>query len=123
MGVRSTVAVCLKTEIYASEAFSSHKGWMDKEAERIFCHPEGVMYVFEDVKWYTDDKEISALYKWLEDEDGDGENFLIVGACHDYPESSDGDSGEWQENPWGVYRCVAVSLEYEEAGEELYENS
>lgn len=113
MGIRSDVAVCMKSELFAKLPEEIHK-WMKADSEQIQVHPDGVMFYFGDVKWYVgSDSDIDGLYQWLEST-AESDEHLIVTACHDYPESSDGDCGDWQNNPWGVYKEFSVRLSFEE---------
>jgi hypothetical protein len=114
MGTRSDVAVCMKSELF-SKLPKEILVWMKAESSSILEHPDGVMFVFEDVKWYAGcDGDIDDLYRFLESDAGDEEEHLVVTACSEYPESTDGCSGDWTDNPWNVYKEVSVSLNYEE---------
>ena len=115
MGIRSDVAVCMKSELFSKLPKNVLK-WMKADSSSIQEHPAGVMFVFEDVKWYVgSDKDIDGLYTWLE-EAGDeyGMDWKIVCACNEYPESEDGNGGGWEDNPWNVHKEVSVRLNYEE---------
>jgi len=52
--------------------------------------------------------ELMTMYEWLRAQDAS--LYKIVEACHDYPESHDGDLGRWDDNPWGIERVVSVSI-------------
>lgn len=72
---------------------------------------EGVAYVFRDVKWYMDeDEELAALYELLSSIDDD--DYIVIEACHDYPDSDEGDAGCWNDNPWNARRVVRATIEY-----------
>lgn len=109
MGIRSDVGVALHKSI--------HDGVLEKNPflneAQVFKHEEGTLYVFTEYKWYTGiDEEVTGLYKTLEEIE-DGSLFLIVEACSEYPDASDSDIGCWSDNPWGLQKCVSVSLEFE----------
>jgi hypothetical protein len=115
MGIRSDVAVCLKAEIFCTIP-QEIKEWMDNDSDDLRKHPEGVMYVFTEVKWYLgSDKDIErlyGLYSWLEAQDID--TYYIVTACSEYPEDTTDDRGNWYDNPWNVCKLISVSLQYDE---------
>lgn len=71
---------------------------------------EGVAYVFRDVKWYMEEEDIAALYELLRST-GE-ENYIVIEACHDYPDSDEGDAGCWTDNPWNAQRVTHVTIEY-----------
>jgi hypothetical protein len=73
---------------------------------------EGVAYVFRDVRWYMDDEDIAALYKLLSSID-DEDDYIVIEACHDYPDSDEGDAGCWTDNPWNAQRITHVTIEFD----------
>jgi len=115
MGTRSDVAVCMKSELFSKLPEGILK-WMKADSSFIQQHPDGVMFLIEDVKWYVgSDKDIDSLYTWLEKAgEQHGMDWKIVCACNEYPESDDGNGGGWEDNPWNVYKEVSVRLNYEE---------
>ena len=65
----------------------------------------------------TSGEKIQRGFKLIDAEDNDNnledeESFLVLEACHEYPEHRDNDLGEWHENPWGVFREVRVSIDW-----------
>ena len=42
----------------------------------------------------------------------DEEDWIIVQACHDYPDSTDGDEGGWYDNPFNLVKSVSVELSW-----------
>jgi len=107
MGTRSDVAVLLKRDIDALVPEEKRQAWFDGATRHE--HAEGFAYVWRDVKWYIDsDENISQLYAWLEDVDV--EDFEIIVAYHEYPESDGDDRGGWYANPWNARKDATVSL-------------
>ena len=114
MGIRSDVGVAMKNEL--RDKVIEELPDLLKEASR-YDTDEGSLFVFSDTKWYMgSDAEIDRLYSILNDHDDSGD-YLVVYACHDYPESDTGDAGDWQDNPWEIHKCVSVTLEFEDAPE------
>ena len=108
MSIQSDVAVCVRKGSPIFEKVSQLP--LMTEANDTLVDEEGTMWVFNNVKWYrTLDKVIQELYTLL---DTCFEDCFVVEACHDYPDSADGDFGEWEDNPWDVSRNVSVSLSY-----------
>lgn len=111
MGVRSDVVLVLKTELVEKLSDEMKKRWFH-DCNRCYKNSAGVLYEWEYVKWYMDDyPELKEMYAWLREQPT--EDFLVVEACHDYPENCDGDLGSWNDNPWNVYRNVSVSVNFE----------
>lgn len=109
MGIRSDVGLACKKDL--AKLVLERFPWVAESAEE-HTHDEGTLFHFTDIKWYRDlDEDIIALYAFLKEHD---EDYLIVEACHDYPESDQGDAGSWTDNPWNVYRAVSVSISFEE---------
>jgi len=108
MGTRSDVFVAIKNELW--DSLKDLSIWECAGTQAV--SPEGHRgFLFQDIKWYRDeDDELVELYNRLQASDIDGENHWIVEACHDYPESDDGDSGNWSDNPWRARRQVSVSI-------------
>lgn len=108
MGIRSDVGIALKKDVVLSEETMSFLAQADVEYE----DEEGTLYVFEYVKWYRDSyQDLINLYNDLKSQDE--ESYLICEACHDHPSyESDGNSGAWYDNPWGLSVCISVSLNY-----------
>lgn len=107
MGTWSDVAVLLKRDLNALVPEEKRQAWFRGATRHE--HAEGFAYVWRDVKWYIErDENISQLYAWLEDVDV--EDFEIIVAYHEYPESDGDDRGGWYDNPWNAHKNVAVSL-------------
>ena len=111
MGIRSDVAIAIKNEAF--EALSQvSQNMLRKDFVLAEEHDEGMLYHSDSIKWYVNsDPEIAQLYEDLNNLE-DEESFLILEACHDYPEHRDNDLGEWHENPWNVFREVRVSIDW-----------
>ena len=110
MGIRSDVAIAIKNETFA--ALSARSQLMVREEfEEAEKNDEGLLFHCNGIKWYTtSDSDIIRLYEELNELDD--ENYLIIQACHDYPESTDGDIGGWYDNPWEVFRSVSVCIDW-----------
>jgi len=112
MGIRSDVILCIKNEAYkalSDQSKETIKDWMGDYADR---GDEGMIFYTEGVKWYNDmNSELSALYEDIGNI-GDGEDYLIVVACSEYPTDNGGDIGDWWDNPWGAHKAVSVTAEW-----------
>ena len=109
MGIRSQVGIALKADI-AEEILKAHP-WVKDESDEQHSSEEGCLFIFDDIKWYVlDDPEIAALYNDLMVKP---DSFLIREACPEYPDSEDGNIGEWDDNPWDLRKHVSVELIYE----------
>jgi hypothetical protein len=106
MGIRSDVGIAVKSEF--TEGFEAIASEHQVDFANTFTKEEGKAYLFEYVKWNTDFSHVEALTNYLTSI-GE-ENYIIVEACHDYPESTDGDAGEWYDNPFNVSRNISVSI-------------
>ncbi len=113
MGTRSDVAIAIKA-VHVEE-FEAKFQALKNDADKIIERPEGKLYYFEDIKWnrYS---EID-LYNWL-NRIRISDGVLIVEACHDFPESNEGDTGEWIDNPWNVGKSVSVKICFSDSSEE-----
>ena len=110
MGVRSDVAIAVKKETFAALSVRSQLFVRETFGE-AGENEEGLLFHTEHIKWYTQSNpEITKLYEELYELDD--ESYLIIQACHDYPETTDGDIGGWHENPWEVFRDVRVSIDW-----------
>jgi len=107
MSMRFDIALALKRGP-ALDSLRNHP--VLKDASETHEHEEGILFVFDDVKWSKFDQEVDDLYTKLEDYESD---HFLVAASHDYPMSSEEyDSGDWEENPFELYREVRASLSY-----------
>jgi len=132
MGVRSDVAIVMKEAVRGHltpeiKVFLEEWGFYEQarvdesditkdesvQYGRITKDDLGSLFIAEGVKWYHFEyDDIAAFYKYM-NENHDPEDWLIVQACHDYPESTDGDEGEWHDNPFGLRKCVSVELAWD----------
>jgi len=112
MGVRSDAFVCLKNLAHDEMPERLKKMLKGGYGASVHLHPEGAAYVIEGVKWYVDEhQELRDLYAYL---DTLGlEEYLVIVACPDYPDSTEGDKGEWLDNPWGACRVITVRIEFQ----------
>ena len=115
MGIRSDVAIAIKNEAF--EALSEiSQNMLRKDFVLAEEHNEGMLFHSESIKWYLNsDPEIAQLYEDLNNLEDEEEGFLLLEACHDYPDHRDNELGEWHDNPWGLYREVRVSIDWCEA--------
>tara|TARA_R100000908_G_C3747936_1_gene142938 strand:- start:775 stop:1188 length:414 start_codon:yes stop_codon:yes gene_type:complete len=115
MGIRSDVAVALKKEVFDNLSAKSRKTLDEWFVQPASVSQDGhVLFYEEHIKWYnTSDNGLINLYSELVSV-FDDEDYLIVEACHDYPESTEGNVGGWYENPWDIIKNYTVSLEWDE---------
>lgn len=116
MGIRSDVFVGMKhnvqNKINDGVGTDADKvRFLLASADDCLERDEGVAYVFQDVKWYMDEEDIAALYELLRST-GE-ENYIVVEACHDYPDNDEGDAGCWTDNPWNAQRVTHVTIEFD----------
>jgi hypothetical protein len=108
MSTRSDVFVAIKADLWDSVKDLSI--W--KSADVAGISDDGDHgFQFDDISWSPAyDEHLKELYSRLSQHDPSGDGHLIIEACHDYPESDDGDHGRWTSNPWGAYRQISVSI-------------
>ena len=120
MGIRSDVAIAMKEYVYENlspEVRKILEEWGFEEVSKYEPQTEknqdlddaGRLFATTDVKWYTDYEDVTALYKHMR-EAHDEEDWIIFQACHDYPDSTDGDEGGWYDNPFNLSKSVSVEL-------------
>jgi len=116
MGVRSDVAIAMRKCVYnhlspeAREVLDEY-GFVEEDTVDA-GEDAGTLFVTRDIKWYhTSNDDLVEFYKHLED-CHDEADYLIVEACHDYPESDEANEGLWHDNPWGVFKSVSVSISW-----------
>jgi hypothetical protein len=119
MGVRSDVGIAMKEYVYQNLSQKA-KDFLEEwgfEEETVY-KPEnkkdedaaGRLFATRDVKWYWHDYEdIQAFMRHLHD-DHDEADWLLLQACHDYPDTTDGDDGGWYDNPFDFNKNVSVEL-------------
>jgi hypothetical protein len=112
MGIRSDVGICLKHHAYTGLCLKSKKLIEECFGEPVDRHVDGLLFHTEGIKWYTScDSGIMTFYKDLEN--FDDKDYLIIEACGEYPQSTEGCAGEWYDNPWNLYKSVSVELCWE----------
>ena len=122
MGVRSDVAIAMKEYVYENlspEVRKILEEWGFEEVSKYEPQTEknqdlddaGRLFATTDVKWYTDYEDVTALYKHMR-EAHDEEDWIIFQACHDYPDTTDGDEGGWYDNPFDLSKNVSVELQW-----------
>ena len=120
MGVRSDVGIAMKEYVFQNLSEKAKKfleEWGFEERSSYTPAPDakdqddaGRVLVTQDVKWYWHDyDDIIAFIKHLND-DHDEDDWLLIQACHDYPESNEGDEGGWYDNPFNLHKQVSVEL-------------
>tara|TARA_R110002126_G_scaffold57851_2_gene153099 strand:+ start:788 stop:1165 length:378 start_codon:yes stop_codon:yes gene_type:complete len=68
------------------------------------------LHTVQDIKWYVDSYEdIKALYRELEKLDD--EDYLLLQACSEYPDSGD-DRGDYYCNPFDLCKRVSAVLNW-----------
>jgi hypothetical protein len=108
MGIRSEVGIAVKKEFV--EAFKDVLKSVDlglKEDE-IKEKEEGSLFIYESIKWYTDEQDIQKITTYLH---GIGdENYRLIEVGSEYPDTGD-DLGSW-DNPFNL--GVVHQLYFEE---------
>ena len=121
MGVRSDVGIAMKEYVFQNlsekaKKFLEEWGFEEQTAYKSESKKDeddaGRLFMTSDVKWYHHSYEdIQAFMRHLND-DHDDDDWLLLQACHDYPESTEGDDGGWYDNPFGLYKSVSVELNW-----------
>ena len=122
MGIRSDVAIAMKEYVYENlspEVRKILEEWGFEEVSKYEPQTEknqdlddaGRLFATTDVKWYSDYEDVTALYKHMR-EAHDEEDWIIFQACHDYPDTTDGDEGGWYDNPFDLSKSVSVELNW-----------
>ena len=110
MGIRSDVFFAHKSSLELPQKFATML--TDRFGAGVLNHNEGTAYNMQDIKWYCDDDtDLVEFYSFLNDHHYD--DFTVIEACLDYPDSTDGDAGAWIDNPWGAYRFVRTGIEFD----------
>jgi len=128
MGTRSDVGIAMKEYVFQNlsekaKKFLEEWGFEEKgtvsakdlshEGTRLTKDDLGTLFATSDVKWYHQDYEdIQAFYTHLND-CHDEEDYLIITACSEYPESEDGNAGEWDDNPFNLHKYTTVELSWD----------
>lgn len=109
MGTISDVGVAIQERRWRA-APKNIKGFFRTASDKVVrMKGVGRLFIFESIKWYTDNEEIAKVLKFLR---ADPESYILVEACSDYP-SEDEREGEWDDNPWELRSNVTVALSYE----------
>ena len=121
MGVRSDVGIAMKEYVFQNLSEKAKK-FLEEWGfeEQTVYQPEtekdeddaGRLFMTTDVKWYHHSyDDIIAFMRHLND-DHDDDDWLVLQACHDYPDSNDGDEGGWHDNPFDFTKSVSVELSW-----------
>lgn len=109
MGTISDVGVAIKEERWEA-APKDVKAFFLKGCDKtVKMKGVGRLFIFESVKWYTDEDPIAKVLKFLRK---DHEGYRVVEACSEHP-SEDNYEGGWDENPWDLRNNITVTLRYE----------
>ena len=121
MGVRSDVGIAMKEYVFQNLSEKAKK-FLEEWGfeEQTVYKPEnekdedqaGRLFMTSDVKWYHHDYEDIRDFMHHLHEDHDDDDWLLLQACHDYPDSNDGDGGEWHDNPFNLCKHVTVELSW-----------
>ena len=121
MGIRSDVGIAMKEYVFQNlsqkakdfleewgfEVQTAYKPENEKDEDQA-----GRLLMTTDVKWYHHSYEdIQAFMRHLND-DHDDDDWLLLQACHDYPDTNDGDEGGWHDNPFDFTKNVSVELSW-----------
>ncbi len=112
MGSYSDVALAIKKEAWESLPEKIQAFTLDCFDDTTDVSESGArLFHVTDIKWRpTYDVELGEFEKALEKLDGD--DYLLIVAHHDYPESEADDSGWWNDNPWNIYKFTTVGINY-----------
>ena len=106
MGIRSDVGIAIKKNVQLSE---DTVAWLKEYCWEELSHKDGTLYVLNGVKWYDLDPRVVNLNNELDNYNS--RDYKIIEACSEFPNSGV-DSGDWDDNPWDLYKEVSVSLGY-----------
>ena len=119
MGIRSDVGIAMKEYVFQNlsekaKKFLEEWGFEEQTAYKPENEKDedqaGRLFMTTDVKWYHHSYEdIQAFMRHLND-DHDDDDWLLLQACHDYPDTNDGDEGRWYNNPFDFTKNVSVEL-------------
>ena len=121
MGIRSDVGIAMKEYVFQNlsekaKKFLEEWGFEEQTAYKPENEKDedqaGRLLMTTDVKWYHHSYEnIQAFMRHLND-DHDDDDWLLLQACHDYPDTNDGDEGGWHANPFDFTKNVSVELSW-----------
>jgi hypothetical protein len=115
MGIRSTVGLCVKKEHLNDKLRGIIAAALLISEDDVEENEEGAIFVVEGIKWNGLDPEVSEVLSVSEVmsalEAIPDEDYLLIDACYEYPESS-GPFGAWFDNPWGMAKVVCVDVEW-----------
>jgi len=109
MGTISDVGVAIKAERWAKAPKEVKAFFLKGSDKKVRMKEVGRLFIFEGIKWYTDNEEIAKVLKFLR---ADSESYILVEACSDYP-SEDAREGGWDDNPWELRSNITIALRYE----------
>ena len=109
MSIRSEVGVALKSSIVERMTTEQISRWFG-DADDHMLSDEGQLWAWHRIKWYRGDAAIAELYEFLESVEHD--DYLVVVATPEYPDSEEGCVGGWDENSWNLHRYVSCGVTY-----------
>ena len=115
MGIRSDVGIAIKNDVYDQLSVRTKlflQEHFSQEAHIEEGEEGGRLFHVSNIKWYPDFSEIRRIYEELDKIDEEGEGYLILEGCYEYPESDESTASIWWDNPWDLFRNVSVSVDY-----------
>jgi hypothetical protein len=112
MGIFSDVGLAIKHDAFESlpdgvQAYLKDCGNFDVYKTKA---TGDLLFHTKYIKFYVLDAPVSDLYDAL---DALPEtDFLLLEACHDYPEGTENNRGDWDDNPWEMRTNVEVSVSF-----------
>jgi len=119
MSIFSDVAVALRKD--ALEALPKNiLEWLEAtkaQEDLADCsnrddNDRGRIFILRDMKWDRGHEDVNALYVALEALDE--ESYLVLEACHEYPETDSMDKGGWVDNPFRLKKYLKAELAWAE---------
>ena len=116
MGIRSDVAICMKARVVEHlspeiRKFLDEWGFSEREVVKE-GDDAGTLFYTSDVKWYSDSyPSIIAFYRYMEGSHAE-DDYLIIEACSEFPDTDGGNAGCWEDNPWNLYKEVSAELHW-----------
>lgn len=109
MGTVSDVGVAIRDERWAEAPKEVKAFFLKGSDKKVRMKEVGRLFIFEGIKWETDDGVIAKVLKFLRK---DPDSYYVVEACSDSP-SADYAEGGWDDNPWELRCNITIALRYE----------
>ena len=119
MGIRSDVGIAMKEYVFQNlsekaKKFLEEWGFEEQTAYKPEIEKDedqaGRLFMTTDVKCYHHSYDYIISFMRHLNDDHDDDDWLLLQACHDYPDSNDGDEGGWHDNPFDFTKNVSVEL-------------